>query len=149
MHMFSATLVERVIKEALLSEFRRIYPKVLEKYDKHITKITTGFNCGSVDEDIVPLYDRKVEEVPNLTEPIICELYTKIDIFRKLDENGNPYILDNLYLVKEINDEMIRVFFNGSDTLTKIQRVDNCCYSYIYHRRESKKTFEYINRVFT
>lgn len=149
MHMFSATLSERVIKEALLSEFRRIYPKVLEKYDKHITKITTGFNCGSVDEDIVQMYDRKVEDVPHLTEPIICELYTKINVFNKLDDNGNPYILNNLHLVKEINDEMIKVFFNGSDTLTKIQRVDNCCYSYIYHRRESKKTFEYINNKFT
>lgn len=149
MHMFSATLGERVIKEALLSEFRRIYPKVLEKYDKHITKITTGFNCGSVDEDIVSMYDRKVEDVPHLTEPIICELYTKINIFNKLDENGNPYILNNLHLVKEINDEMIRVMFNGTDTQTKIQRVNNCCYSYIYHRRESKKTFEYINSKFT
>ena len=149
MHMFSATLVERVIKEGLLSEFRRIYPKVLEKYDNHITKIATSFNCGSVDKDIISMYDRKVEEVPHLTEPIIFELYTKINVFNKLDENGNPYILNNLHLVKEINDEMIRVFFNGLDTLTKIQRVDNCCYSYIYHRRESKKTFRYINNKFT
>ena len=136
---FSSTEIEKHIKEKLRENFRSMYPKTFNKIDDFEKK------HEDADERITSSYNRRVHTPPHLTDNIIDDLYSNINIFQKLNSDGSSYILDNLEIIEKINSDLIEVKFNSDSNRRIIQRFDNCCYSYIYYMNDTQHTFAYIN----
>jgi hypothetical protein len=122
MRLFSTNKIERDIKDFLIKEFRRLYPEQFKHYDKYIKQTVNNLHSESIDDEkkSTGLYNRTFERAPNLSDPIVADLYKKINIFRKISDDGEPYIIKNPDIIQKINQ-----MFNHN----KI-----CNYGYIYKK---------------
>lgn len=122
MRLFSTNKIERDIKDFLIKEFRRLYPEQFKHYDKYIKQTVNNLHSESIDDEkkSTGLYNRTFERAPNLSDPIVADLYKKINIFRKISDDGEPYIIKNPDIIEKIN----RMFNHN-----KI-----CNYGYIYKK---------------
>ena len=122
MRLFSTNKIERDIKDFLIKEFRKLYPEQFKNYDKYIKNTVNNLHSECIDDEkkSTGLYNRTFEKAPNLSDPIVADLYKKINIFRKISDDGEPYIIKNPDIIEKINQ-----MFNHNK---------KCNYGYIYKK---------------
>ena len=122
MRLFSTNKIERDIKDFLIKEFRKLYPEQFKIYDKYIKNTVNNLHSECIDDEkkSTGLYNRSFEKAPNLSDPIVADLYKKINIFRKISDDGEPYIIKNPDIIEKINQ-----MFNHNK---------KCNYGYIYKK---------------
>jgi len=122
MRLFSTNKIERDIKDFLIKEFRKLYPEQFKNYDKYIKNTVNNLHSECIDDEkkSTGLYNRSFEKAPNLSDPIVADLYKKINIFRKISDDGEPYIIKNPDIIEKINQ-----MFNHNK---------KCNYGYIYKK---------------
>jgi len=105
MRLFSTNKIERNIKDFLIKEFRRLYPDQFKSYDKYIKNTVNNLHieCIGDEKKSTGLYNRTFEKPYNLSDPVVADLYKKINIFRKISDDGESYIIKNPDIIEKIN----------------------------------------------
>ncbi len=125
LRLFSCSIIERKIKDFLITTFREKYPKAFKKYDNYLQE-----NFSSL--------IKNYEDDGNISDGLVADLYNKITIFHKIIDNDKPYIISNPHIIDDINSHMINNVFNHTDDKRnksksrKIEDNDNCSYGFVY-----------------
>lgn len=150
LRLFANSLEEKETKQFLIKTFRDYYPKAFTKYDEFLNKVICNIQDHEIDIDnknCKGIYTYTHYKEANISDPIVADLYSRINIFNKRNSDNSSYILQNIDKIKEINDYMYNIF-DAEANISAMDKVNKCSYYYIYNRAKQRQTFKLINDKF-